>query len=148
MRTGRSLDSRRTRQLVVLQKFALWATARFNPSRDSAGCTIVMRWQRRLKSYFFAKTKLFSCNKPRHGSCFPRAFLTGRRFTAIPNRRAYANEKEILLTWCTTIWRTTTRRARDRYDCLTGFARRSRPGALQTRKKHARLLLHIRGGAP
>src|SRR6516165_7538810 len=30
-----------------------------------------------------------------------------RRFTAIPNRRAYANEKEILLTWYTAIWRTT-----------------------------------------
>ena len=53
------------------------------------------------------KTKLFSCTRPRHGSHFLRAFLTGRRFTAIPNRRAYADEKEILLMWCTTIWRTT-----------------------------------------
>ena len=52
------------------------------------------------------KTKLFSCTRPRHGSHFLRAFLTGRRFTAIPNRRAYADEKEILLMWCTTIWRT------------------------------------------
>ena len=50
MRTGRILDSRRTRQEVVQQKFALRARARFNPFRDSAGCTIAMRWQRRLKS--------------------------------------------------------------------------------------------------
>src|SRR6516164_3493769 len=50
MRTGLTLDWRRTRQLVVQQKFALRVEARFNPFRDSAGCTIVMRWQRRLKN--------------------------------------------------------------------------------------------------
>jgi transposase InsO family protein len=100
MKTGLILDWRRTRQQAVQQKFVLRVKARFNPFRDSAGCTIVMRWQRRLNS--------FLATQPRHGSCFPRASLTGRRFTAIPNRRAYANEKEILLTWCTTIWRTTT----------------------------------------
>ena len=50
MRTGRILDSQRTRQQVVLQKFALRARARFYPFPDSAGCTIVMRWQLRLKS--------------------------------------------------------------------------------------------------
>ena len=50
MRTGRILDSRRTRQQVVQQKFALRVETRFNPFRDSAGCTIVMRWQRRIKS--------------------------------------------------------------------------------------------------
>jgi hypothetical protein len=44
------LDSRRIRQEVVQQKFALRVEARFNPFRDSAGCTIAMRWQRRLKS--------------------------------------------------------------------------------------------------
>jgi hypothetical protein len=31
---------------------------RFNPFRDSAGYTIVMRWQRRFKSYFLM-TKRF-----------------------------------------------------------------------------------------
>ena len=50
MRTGRILDSRRIRQEVVQQKFALRVETRFNPFRDSAGCTIAMRWQRRLKS--------------------------------------------------------------------------------------------------
>ena len=50
MRTGRILDSQRTRQQVVLQNFALRARARFYPFPDSAGCTIVMRWQLRLKS--------------------------------------------------------------------------------------------------
>jgi len=37
----------------VQQKFALRVKARFNPFRDSAGCTIVMRWQRGLESYFY-----------------------------------------------------------------------------------------------
>ena len=50
MRTGLILDWRRTRQQVVQQKFALRVKARFNPFRDSAGCTIAMRWRRRLKS--------------------------------------------------------------------------------------------------
>jgi len=44
------LDSRRTHQQVVQQKFALRVKAGFNPFRDSAGCTIVTQWQRRLKS--------------------------------------------------------------------------------------------------
>src|SRR6516162_3982640 len=50
MRTELILDSRRTRQQVVQQKFALRVKARFNPFRDSAGCTIAMQWQRSLKS--------------------------------------------------------------------------------------------------
>src|SRR3974390_103664 len=105
MRTGRILDWRRTRQQVLQQKFALRVKARFNPFRDSAGCTIAMRWQRRFKSNSSEDSLLET--RTRHGSHFLRASLTGRRFTAIPNRRAYANEKEILLMWCTTIWRTT-----------------------------------------
>ena len=51
-RTGRISDSRTTRQQVGLLKFALRVKKRFNPSRDSAACTIVMRWQRRFKSCF------------------------------------------------------------------------------------------------
>src|SRR5215471_952432 len=66
MRTGRILDSRRTRQQVVQRKFALWVKARFNPFRDSAGCTIAMRWQRRLKAIVL-KTKL-SFLKPGQGT--------------------------------------------------------------------------------
>ena len=106
MRTGRILDWRRTRQQVVQQKFALRAKARFNPFRDSAGCTIAMRWQRRLKSNSSEDQTLL---QPGRGTVhiFLRASLTGRRFTAIPNRKAYANEKQILLMFCTRIWRTT-----------------------------------------
>ena len=40
-KTGRILDSRRTPQKVGLLQFALRLRARLNPSRDSAGCTIV-----------------------------------------------------------------------------------------------------------
>ena len=50
MRIGLILDWGRTRQRVVQQKFALRVKARFTPFRDSAGCTIAMRWQRRLNS--------------------------------------------------------------------------------------------------
>jgi hypothetical protein len=35
-----------------LQKFALRAKTRFSPFPDSAGYTIVMRWQRRFESRF------------------------------------------------------------------------------------------------
>ena len=101
------LDSRRTHQQVVQQKFALRVKAGFNPFRDSAGCTIVMRWQRRLKSNSSEDQTLVLETLTRHGSRFLGAFCAGRGLTAIPNRNAYANEKEILLMWCTTIWRTT-----------------------------------------
>jgi len=43
---------------VGLLKFALGVKGRFNPFRDSAGYTIVMRWQRRFKSHFLM-TKRF-----------------------------------------------------------------------------------------
>ena len=49
-KTGPIWDSRRIRQQVELLKFALSLEARFNPYRDSAGFTIDMRWQRKLKS--------------------------------------------------------------------------------------------------
>jgi hypothetical protein len=56
--TGLILDSRRTRQQVGLRKSSLRVKARFNPCRDSAGCTIVMRSQRRLKSHFLMIKRL------------------------------------------------------------------------------------------
>ena len=43
----------------LLEKFALPVKVRFNPFRDSAGCTIVMRWQRRLKSHFLMTKPFF-----------------------------------------------------------------------------------------
>ena len=57
-RTGRISDSRRTRQQVGLQKFALRVKGRFNPFRDSVACTIVMRWRHRFESHFLM-TKRF-----------------------------------------------------------------------------------------
>jgi hypothetical protein len=53
------------------------------------------------------ESDLGSAAHSRRTAHFLRASFAGRRFTAIPNRRAYWNEKEILLMWCTTIWRTT-----------------------------------------
>src|SRR6266446_1039893 len=58
-RTGLISDSRRTRQQVGPQRFALGLSARFSPFRDSVTCTIVMRWQLRLKSYFSEDQTLF-----------------------------------------------------------------------------------------
>ena len=77
--TGRILDSRRRRPQVVQQKFALWATERFIPFRDSAGCTIAMRWQRRLKSNSSEDETLLLETRTRHGSHFLRASFAGRR---------------------------------------------------------------------
>src|SRR6516225_4904600 len=73
MRTGRILDSRRTRQEVVQQKVALRVRARFNPFGDSAGCTIAMRWQRRLKSNSSEDQTLLLEARTLHGSRFLRA---------------------------------------------------------------------------
>src|SRR6267378_8510937 len=57
--TGLISDSRRTRQQVGPQRSALGLSARFNPFRDSVACTIVMRWQLRLKSHFSEDQTLF-----------------------------------------------------------------------------------------
>jgi hypothetical protein len=92
------LDSRRTRQQVGLQQFVLRLKARFAPFRDSAGCTIVMRWQRRLESYFSEDQALFLETRTRDGSHFSASIF--RRATnqpAIHNRRACVEWKEILL---------------------------------------------------
>src|SRR5260370_30461938 len=59
MRTGLILDSRRTRPQAGPQQFALSVKTRFNPFRDSAGYTIVMRWQRRFKPFSNDQTLLF-----------------------------------------------------------------------------------------
>src|ERR1700724_428994 len=107
-RIGLVSDSRRTRQQVGQQQSALGLKARFNPCRDSAACTIVMRWPRRLKSYFSDEQTLYSCITiqaqpcPVHVLC---EHLPPTDESACnPNRRAYA----ILLMWRATFWRTTT----------------------------------------
>jgi hypothetical protein len=67
-RTGLIWDSRRTRQQGGLLQSALGPTARFNPWRDSAACTIGMRQQPRLESYFSDGQTLSRVIPPRHGS--------------------------------------------------------------------------------
>src|SRR6478672_11258755 len=81
MRTGRILDWLRTRQEVVLQKFGQPLKARFNPFLDSAGCTIVMRRQPRLKSNFSEDQTLFLETLPRNRCHFLQASFAGRRIS-------------------------------------------------------------------
>jgi hypothetical protein len=68
----------------VLQKFGQRLKARFNPFLDSAGCTIAMRWQHRLKSNFSDQT-LFLETLPRNRSHSLRASFAGRR-TSLPSQ--------------------------------------------------------------
>src|SRR5215472_8951043 len=84
MRTGLILDWGRTRQQVVQQKFALPVNARFNPFRDSAGCTIAMRWQRRLNSNSSEDQTLLLETWTRHGSHFLRASMPGDESACYP----------------------------------------------------------------
>ena len=44
--------------------------ARLNPSRDSAGCTIVMQWQRRVRNHSSGAQTLFLVTHLRRGLCF------------------------------------------------------------------------------
>jgi hypothetical protein len=73
MRTGLILDWRRQRQQLVQQKFALRVKARFNPFRDWAGCTIAMRWQRRLQGNSSQDKTLLAVTRQRRSSRFLRA---------------------------------------------------------------------------
>jgi hypothetical protein len=66
---------------VVLQKFGLRVKARFNPFLDSAGCTIVMRWQHKLKNNFYEDQTLFLETLPRNRSHSLRASFAGRRIS-------------------------------------------------------------------
>src|SRR6516164_5954739 len=105
MRTGRILDSRRTRQQVVQQKFALWARARFNPSRDSAGCTIAMRWQRRLTSNSSEDQMLFS--QPGRGAVHIFCEHLSPDDNSLQSQTEGLTRMRKKSLWCTTIWRTT-----------------------------------------
>src|SRR6267143_840991 len=108
-RTGLISDLRRTRQQVGPQQSALGLSARFSLFRDSVACTIVMRWQLRLKSYFSEDPTLFL--EPGRGTVHVFCELSRRVTTqpAIPDRRAYVKRKQILLMQGATIWRTTGR---------------------------------------
>src|SRR5580700_11265601 len=94
MRTGLILDSRRTRQQVGLQKFALRLNTRFNPFRDLAACTIVVRWQRRLKIYSSEDQTLFLVTAAQLTSSAS-IFRRSTNQPATPHRKAYANQEEI-----------------------------------------------------
>src|SRR6266849_307258 len=100
--TGLISGSRRIRQPVGRQQFAIGLEARFNPSRDSAASTIVMRLQREPPEYCFrvhtryshswitAKTKRLS------GPIFSVTIFRRLDESACnSNLRTYANEKEI-----------------------------------------------------
>src|SRR4029077_4503483 len=97
---ARTWVSRRTPQQVGQQQFALGLKARFKPCRDSAACTTVIRLQSKLPELLFRRPYLFnSCIKAQPLSGPTLSATIFRRPTdrpAIPNRRAYAKEKELL----------------------------------------------------
>jgi hypothetical protein len=64
------------------------------PFRDSAACTIVMRRQRRLKSYSSEDQTLFLVTAARLTSSAS-IFRRSTNQPATPHRRAYANQEEI-----------------------------------------------------
>ena len=95
-------------QIVVgSQRSALGLSARFSPFRDSAACTTVMQWQRRLKSYFSEGQLLFLNPAEARFTFSASIFRRSTNKPAIPNRRACAKQKEILFMSGTTNWRTT-----------------------------------------
>src|SRR6516164_10654430 len=108
MRTGLILDWRRTRQEVVQQKFAPPVKARFNPFRDSAGCTIVTQWQRRLKSNSSEDQTLLPETRTRHGSHFLRAFFAGGRISPPSKTEVLTSSGKKSFDTGATIWRTTS----------------------------------------
>src|SRR6516165_2184449 len=119
MRTGPILDSRRTHQQVVQQKFALRAKAGFNPFRDSAGCTIVTQWQRKLKSNSSEDQTLLLETRTRHGSHFLRAFFAGRRISPPSKTEVLTSSGKKSFDTGATIWRTTgMKRAKTQNDEL------------------------------
>src|SRR5258708_13694262 len=73
MRTGPISGSGRIRQQVGQQKSVPGLEARFNPCRDSAVCTIVIRLRHRLKGYFVKG---------------PTSFLLPKRSTAFVRRHS------------------------------------------------------------
>ena len=93
-RIGLISDSPRARQQVGQQQSALGLKARSNPCRDSVACTIVMRLQRRLKSYFSDDQTLYSCITTKHSFCSVHVLCKHLAPTdesaCNPNRRAYA----------------------------------------------------------
>jgi hypothetical protein len=66
-------------QQVGLQRFALRVKTRSNPFRDSAGYTIVMRWQRSLKSHSSEDQTIFLATQPRTVHVFGEEPFAGRR---------------------------------------------------------------------
>src|SRR5215472_12977328 len=107
MRTGLILDWRRTRQQVVQQKFALPVKSRFNPFRDSAGCTIATQWQRKLKSDSSEDQTLLLETRTRHGSHFLRASFAGRRISPPSKTEVLTSSGKKSFDTGATIWRTT-----------------------------------------
>ena len=126
---GRSFREPQTRQQVVQQKFALRVKARFNPFRDSAGCTIVTQWQRKLKSNSSEDQTLLLETRARHGSHFLRAFFAGRRISPPSKTEVFTSSGRKSFDTGATIWRTTADSSCHAPDCscLGDASSQSRP---------------------
>jgi hypothetical protein len=78
MRTGRILDSRRTRQQVGLRQFGLSVKATFNPFRDSEGRHHCYAVAAQLGTILL-ETKLYLVTHLRSGYCFLRVSFADRQ---------------------------------------------------------------------
>src|SRR5262249_51531942 len=94
MRTGLILDRRSTRQRVALQRLGLRVKVRFDPFRDSAGCTIATRWQRQPKSNSSEDQTLVLETRTRPGSHFLQASFAGRRISLPYPKPRYLRQVE------------------------------------------------------
>jgi hypothetical protein len=92
---------------VVQQKFALRVKARFNPFRDSAGCTIAIRWQRRLKGNSSEDKTLLAATAGGAAHVFCEHLSSIHNQPTISNRRGSAKQKEVRFVSVKTIWRST-----------------------------------------
>ena len=93
---------------VGLRQFALTLRARLNPSRDSAGCTIVMQWQRRVRNHSSGGQTLFLVTHLWRLSFFA-SMVADRPISLRSQLKARAEQKKIrCMSSCrATIWRTT-----------------------------------------
>src|ERR1700687_509626 len=96
-RTGLILDSTRTRHRAGLRRSDLGLEARFNPCRDSAACTIVMRRPRRLKNNFCDHQTLSLVTRRRHRLGVLHGISTVAESVGNPKLKRLDQIEEILL---------------------------------------------------
>ena len=85
---------------MLLISNALLVLARHRPAPSLCGGSVDSRAA-------FLRAKFFFETRPGTVHVLCEHFRGSTNQHAIPNRRTSAKEKEILLVWCTTIWRTT-----------------------------------------